>query len=115
TGATGAAGATGATGAAGATGRAGPAGVSAANEMDNIAHTFAGPGYEKILGRNFGEGNYVFIAKADLSALAAAADDLGSPTAGCELRVGANPVDFAAFGGQVTHGSSGAPVTVIAI
>jgi len=50
------------------------------------SHTFAGPGYEKMLGKSLGEGMYAFIGTVELSGNYY--QDTGELIVRCELRDG---------------------------
>jgi hypothetical protein len=69
-------------------GAPGPAGISAANETD-ADHTFAGPNFEKIMGKVLPQGNYVLIATADFGWRQFTGDDIPF-SAGCDILLGAD-------------------------
>lgn len=68
----------------------GPAGAPGGSVLANVAyvpsHTFAGPNYEKMLGKSLGEGMYAFIGTVELSGNYY--EDPGELFVRCELRDG---------------------------
>jgi hypothetical protein len=79
------------TGAAGPQGPAGPAGAAGSAVRVNYDpdHVFAGPGFEKLLELDLGEGTYAFVAAVQLFGSWVEADSVGSIILQCELRSGA--------------------------